>query len=83
MRDFNAFIPYLSVSTYGWRRHAFGTVRVLMRKLLHLERFSLYKILQVLSVSPFCYDVIQQLFTNTELQLANNNNPNQLFLFDL
>jgi len=62
----------------------FGYVLVVtIRKRLNLENLSLYNILQVLSVSPFCYDGLQQLFTDDKLQESEYNNPNQLSLFEL
>ena len=72
-----------AVKTQVWIAVSVYVLVAILRKRLHLERFSLYNILQILSVSPFCYDDIQQLFTDAEFQLANNNNPNQLSLFDL
>ena len=72
-----------AVKTQVWIAVSVYVLVAILRKRLHLERFSLYNILQVLSVSPFCYDDLQQLFTDGEFQLANNNNLNQLSLFDL
>jgi IS4 transposase len=70
-----------AVKTQVWIAVSVYVLVAILRKQLCLERFSLYNILQVLSVSPFCYDSLQQLFTNREFHLSNNNNPNQLSLF--
>ena len=72
-----------AVKTQVWIAVSVYVLVAILRKRLHLEQFSLYNILQVLSVSPFCYDDLQQLFTDSRLQLENNNNPNQLSLFEL
>jgi len=72
-----------AVKTQVWIAVSVYALVAILRKRLGLERFSLYNILQVLSVSPFCYDELQQLFTDGEIQLASINNPNQLSLFDL
>ncbi|MBD3278756.1 MAG: transposase, partial [Candidatus Aegiribacteria sp.] len=55
----------------------------IIRKRLDLQEYSLYNILQVLSVSQFCYNELSQLFMNSELQLEDNKNSNQLSLYDL
>jgi len=44
---------------------------------------TLYEILQILSVSPFDKTPINQLLRHSELQSSDNNNYNQLNLFDL
>ncbi len=59
------------------------SIRVHHPKRLDLEQYSLHNILQVLSVTPFCYDELSQLFKDNELQLEDNNISNQLSLFDL
>ena len=55
------------VKTQVWIAVSVYVLVAILRKRLQLERFSLYNILQVLSVSPFCYDELQQLFTDGEL----------------
>jgi len=72
-----------AVKTQVWIAVSVYVLVAIIRKRLNLERFSLYNILQVLSVTPFCYDELQQLFADSELQLAGYNIPNQLSLFDL
>ena len=72
-----------AVKTQVWIAVSVYVLVAIIRKRLNMERFSLYNILQVLSVSPFCYDDLQQLFTDSDFQLDGNNNPNQLSLFDL
>ena len=72
-----------AVKTQVWIAVSVYVLVAILRKRLQLERFSLYNIIQVLSLSPFCYDELQQQFTDGEYQLANNNIPNQLSLIDL
>jgi hypothetical protein len=72
-----------AVKTQVWIAVSVYVLVAIIRKSLNLERFSLYNILQVLSVAPFCYDELQQLFAYSGLQLAGYNIPNQLSLFDL
>ena len=72
-----------SVKTQIWIAVSVYVLVAIIRKRLCLEEYSLYNILQVLSVTPFCYDELAQLFSDTELQFDNNKNPNQLSLFDL
>ena len=72
-----------SVKTQIWIAVSVYVLVAIIRKRLSLEERSLYNILQVLSVTPFCYDELAQLFSNTGLQLQENKNPNQLSLFDL
>ncbi|MCK5786738.1 MAG: IS4 family transposase [Candidatus Sabulitectum sp.] len=72
-----------AVKTQIWIGVSVYVLVSIIRKRLNLENLSLYNILQVLSVSPFCYDGLQQLFTDDRLQESEYNNPNQLSLFDL
>ncbi len=72
-----------SVKTQIWIAVSVYVLVAIIRKRLDLEEHSLYNILQVLSVTPFCYDELAQLFNNTGLQFEDNKNPNQLSLFDL
>ena len=72
-----------SVKTQIWIAVSVYVLVAIIRKRLDLEEYSLYNILQVLSVTPFCYDELAQLFSNAGLQSDNNKNPNQLSLSDL
>ena len=72
-----------SVKTQIWIAVSVYVLVAIIRKRLDLEEYSLYNILQVLSVTPFCYDELAQLFSNAELQFDSNKISNQLSLFDL
>ncbi len=72
-----------AVKTQIWIAVSIYVLVAIIRKRLDLEQYSLYNILQVLSVTPFCYDELSQLFKDSELQLENNKISNQLSLFDL
>ena len=72
-----------AVKTQIWIAVSVYVLVAIIRKRLDLTEFSLYNILQVLSVSTFCYDELSQLFRNSELQLEDNKILNQLSLFDL
>jgi len=72
-----------AVKTQIWIAVSVYVLVAIIRKRLDLEQYSLYNILQVLSVTPFCYDELSQLFKDNELQLENNKISNQLSLFDL
>jgi len=72
-----------AVKTQIWIAVSVYVLVAIIRKRLDLEDFSLYNILQVLSVTPFCYDELSQLFKDSELQLDGNKISNQLSLFDL
>lgn len=72
-----------SVKTQIWIAVSVYVLVAIIRKRLDLEEYSLYNILQVLSVTPFCYDELAQLFSNAELQFDGNKISNQLSLFDL
>ncbi len=72
-----------SVKTQIWIAVSVYILVAIIRKRLDLEEYSLYNILQVLSVTPFCYDELAQLFSNAELQFDSNKISNQLSLFDL
>ena len=72
-----------AVKTQIWIAVSVYVLIAIIRKRLDVTEFSLYNILQVLSVSTFCYDELSQLFRNSELQLEDNKIPNQLSLFDL
>ncbi|MGC9322754.1 MAG: IS4 family transposase [Kosmotogaceae bacterium] len=72
-----------AVKTQIWIAVAVYVLVAIIRKRLDLTEYSLYNILQVLSVSQFCYDELSQLFRNSELQLEDNKISNQLSLFDL
>ena len=58
------------------------SVYVIIKKCLKLEP-ELYTILQILSLSLFEKISLDQLLTNIENKDDNDNNPNQLNLFDL
>ncbi|MBD3369803.1 IS4 family transposase [Candidatus Fermentibacteria bacterium] len=66
---------WIAVSTY--------VLVAIIRKKLGLEHLSLYNILQVLSVSLFCYVDLPQLLRETDFEPGDYNNPNQLQLFNL
>ena len=72
-----------AVKTQIWIAVSIYVLVAIIRKRLDLEDYSLYNILQVLSVTPFCYDELSQLFKDSELQLEDNKISNQLSLFDL
>ena len=72
-----------AVKTQIWIAVSVYVLVAIIRKRLDLEDFSLYNILQVLSVTPFCYDELSQLFMNSGLQFEDNKISNQLSLFDL
>ena len=72
-----------AVKTQIWIAVSIYVLVAIIRKRLDLEQYSLYNILQVLSVTPFCYDELSQLFKDNELQLEDNKISNQLSLFDL
>ena len=72
-----------AVKTQIWIAVSVYVLVAIIRKRLDLEQYSLYNILQVLSVTPFCYDELSQLFKDSELQLEENKISNQLSLFDL
>jgi len=72
-----------AVKTQIWIAVSIYVLVAIIRKRLDLEQYSLYNILQVLSVTPFCYDELSQLFKDSELQLEDNKISNQLSLFDL
>ncbi len=72
-----------AVKTQIWIAVSVYVLVAIIRKRIDLEDYSLYNILQVLSVTPFCYDELSQLFKDSELQLENNKISNQLSLFDL
>jgi len=72
-----------SVKTQIWIAVSVYVLVAIIRKRLDLEEYSLYNILQVLSVSPFFYDELAQLFSNNGLQFDNNKISNQLPLFVL
>ncbi|MBD3370197.1 IS4 family transposase, partial [Candidatus Fermentibacteria bacterium] len=66
---------WIAVSTY--------VLVAIIRKELGLDHISLYNILQVLSVSLFCYVDLPQLLRETDFEPGDYNNPNQLQLFNL
>ncbi len=72
-----------TVKTQIWISVSVYVLVAIIRKRLDLEQYSLYNILQVLSVTPFCYDELSQLFKDSELQFNDNRIFNQLSLFDL
>ena len=72
-----------AVKTQIWIAVAVYVLVAIIRKRLDLMGYSLYNILQVLSVTTFCYDELSQLFEDSELQLEGNKISNQLSLFDL
>ncbi len=66
---------WIAVSTY--------VLVAIIRKKLGLDHLSLYNILQVLSVSLFCYVDLPQLLRESDFEPGDYNNPNQLQLFNL
>ena len=72
-----------AVKTQIWIAVSVYVLVAIIRKRLDLVHLSLYNILQVLSVTSFCYDDLSQLFRDSELQLSDNNITNQLSLFEL
>ena len=72
-----------AVKTQIWIAVSVYVLVAIIRKRLDLTGYSLYNILQVLSVTPFCYDELSQLFKDSELQLDDNIISNQLSLFNL
>lgn len=72
-----------AVKTQIWIAVSVYVLVAIIRKRLDLEQYSFYNILQVLSVTPFCYDELSQLFKDSELQFEDNKKSNQLSLFDL
>ena len=72
-----------AVKTQIWIAVSVYVLVAIIRKRLDLTDYSLYNILQVLSVTPFCYDELSQLFKDSELQFEDNKISNQLSLFDL
>jgi transposase len=65
---------WIAVSTY--------LLVAYVRKRLSLQH-SLYEILQILSVSIFTKTPVNELFTNTEMNITNIQDANQLKIFDL
>ena len=72
-----------AVKTQIWIAVAVYVLVAIIRKRLDLTDYSLYNILQVISVTPFCYDELSQLFKDSELQFEDNKISNQFSLFDL
>ena len=72
-----------AVKTQIWIAVSVYVLVAIIRKRLDLEQYSLYNILKVLSVTPFCYDELSQLFKDSELQQEDNIISNQLSFFDL
>ena len=72
-----------AVKTQIWIAVSVYVLVAIIHKRLDLEQYSLYNILQILSVTPFCYDELSQLFKDSELQFEDNKISNQLSLFEL
>jgi len=53
----------------------------IIKKKLKFER-SLYTILQVISVNPFNQTTLNELLTQNENMVQNEEDPNQLILFE-
>ena len=70
-----------AVKTQIWIGVCVYVLVAIIRKRLNLEGCSLYNILQVLSVNVMCYDELQQLLMERDLQDGGIKNCNQLSLF--
>ena len=71
-----------AVKTQIWIAICTYLIVAILKKQLNSE-LNLYNILQILSVSAFDKTPINQLFTHTELHYNDNNDHNQLKMFDL
>ena len=71
-----------AVNTQVWIALAVFVLVAIIKKKLKLEA-SLYTILQILSVTLFEKDPINQVLTRTQLLIDNECNSNQLSLFNL
>jgi hypothetical protein len=71
-----------AVKTQIWIAVSIYLVVAIMKKELGLQQ-SLYEILQILSITLFQKELIEQVLTKTKLQNQNIENHNQLFLFNL
>ncbi len=71
-----------AVKTQVWIAVSVYLVVAIMKKELGLQQ-SLYEILQILSITLFQKELIDQVLRKTKLQNNNIGNHNQLFLFNL
>ena len=71
-----------AVYTQLWSALASYLIVAIIRKRLGIEQ-NMNEMLQILSVSLFDKTPLNQLFTNTALQNQDNDQPNQLRIFDL
>jgi len=71
-----------AVKTQIWIAICTYLIVAILKKQLKLEQ-SLYEILQILSISVFDKTPANQLLTKQKLQIEENDDHNQLTLFDL
>lgn len=71
-----------AVKTQIWIAISTYVLVAIIKKKLNLK-YSLYEILQILSVTMFEKIPVNQLFEYDEIQIEENDNPNQLNLFNL
>ena len=71
-----------AVKTQIWIAVSSYLIIAYAKKKLNLDK-TIYEILQIISVSSFDKTPMNQLFNQSRLQKCQNNNPNQLNMFDL
>jgi hypothetical protein len=71
-----------AVKTQIWIAICVYVLVAIIKKQLNINK-SLYTILQILSVTPFEKDQLYQVLTETDYNIMNQQNSNQLLLFNL